>query len=282
MKVSGREVADNILNKLKEEIEKKNLKPSLAIILAGDNPSSRVYVNNKIKTAEKIGIKAKLYEFSSNQEKKCLETVSNLNRDASVYGIIVQYPLYQGWDFDEISSKVTISKDVDGFLGNSPFKGATALAVWEMIGAFAVHESFKNAKDFLKGKKVVILGKGKTAGGPTINLLKDKGISITVIDSKTENPNKIIKNAGVVISATGKKNIINGSNIKNGAYVIGVGVGKEIIDEQPRIYGDINEEEVSQKAKLYCPTIGGIGPLTIACLLRNVTEASQRSLSSRT
>ncbi|MBI2039783.1 bifunctional 5,10-methylenetetrahydrofolate dehydrogenase/5,10-methenyltetrahydrofolate cyclohydrolase [Candidatus Microgenomates bacterium] len=276
MKVSGKEVAEAILKKLEKEIKEKNLKPSLAIILAGDNPASKIYVNSKIKTAQRIGIKVELFEFSKSEMNRCLETINRLNDDPKLNGIIVQYPVYEGWDFDEISSKVTVLKDVDGFLENSPFRGATALAVWEMIGAFAKHEGFKNAEDFLEGKKIVILGKGKTAGRPTINLLKEKGIGITVIDSKTENPDEIIKNADVVISATGKKHIVNGSNIKDGAYVIGVGVGKEIIDEQSKIYGDINEEEVSKKAKLYCPTIGGIGPLTIACLLRNVVQSSAR------
>ncbi|OGE38185.1 hypothetical protein A3B45_03815 [Candidatus Daviesbacteria bacterium RIFCSPLOWO2_01_FULL_39_12] len=274
VKVSGKLVAEEILQNLQKEIEEKNLKPGLAIILAGDNPASRVYVNNKVKTAQSIGIQANLYEFSPNELDKCLETLNQLNNDNNVHGIIIQYPLYQGWDFDEISSKVPIAKDVDGFLENSPFRGATALAVWEMIGAFAKHEGFFSTEDFLQSKKIVVLGKGRTAGGPTIKMLKGKGLEVTVIDSKTENPDEITKNADVIISATGKKNIINGSNIKKGSYVIGVGVGKEIIDGQPKIYGDIKEEEVAKTAKLYCPTIGGIGPLTIACLLRNVVESA--------
>lgn len=276
MKISGKEIADAILKKLQIKIQKEKLKPFLAIILAGDNPASRVYVNNKLKAAEKIGINAKLLEFSKDEENKCIETVEKLNQDKSIHGIIVQYPVFEGWDFEKVSSKVIPGKDVDGFGENSPFLGATALGVWEMIGAFAKHEGFKNVEDFLEGKKVVILGKGRTAGGPTIKMLKGKGVVVSVIDSKTQDPDKIIKEADVVISATGRKNIINGSNIKRGAYVIGVGVGKEIIDGQPKIYGDINEEEVSKKAKLYCPTIGGIGPLTIACLLRNVVQSSAR------
>ena len=108
--------------------------------------------------------------------------------------------------------------------------------------------------------------------------MQDEKVIFSLIDSKTENPDQIIKQADVVISATGKKNIISGDKIKNDCYVIGVGVGKETIDQEEKIYGDINEEEISQKAKLYCPTIGGIGPLTIACLLRNVVEAAKNKL----
>lgn len=278
MKVSGKEIAQAILEKLQQEIKKEKLKPSLAIILAGNNPASRIYVKNKIKTAEKIGVEAKLYEFSENEYDKCLGSIDKLNNDSKIHGIIVQYPVYDSWNFDELVLKVNPKKDVDGFLKDSPFRGATALGVWEMIGAFAKIEGFADATDFLKDKKVVLLGKGKTAGGPIRDLLQDEKVIFSLIDSKTENPDEIIKQADVLISATGKKNIISGNKIKNGCYVIGVGVGKETIDQEEKIYGDINEEEISQKAKLYCPTIGGIGPLTIACLLRNVVEAAKSRL----
>lgn len=277
MKISGKVIAEEILKKLQLKIKKENSKPSLAIILAGDNPASRIYVNNKLKTAQKYGIHAQLFEFKKNEKDLALQKIDKLNKDKKITGIIIQFPVYEGWNFDEISQKVSPEKDVDGFLINSPFSPATALGVWEMLGGFAKHEGFRKVEDFLKGKKIVVLGKGRTAGGPTLRLLRGKGFNITMMDSKTEDPDKIIKKADVVISATGRKNIINGSNIKKGAYVIGVGVGKEIIDGQPKIYGDINEEEVSKKAKLYCPTIGGIGPLTIACLLRNVVESASRS-----
>lgn len=272
MKVSGKEVAEEILKKLEKEIKYKNLKPKLAIILAGSSPASRLYVINKLNSSQRVGIDSKLFEFSNKENDKVLQTIKKLNKDKRVHGIIVQYPVYENLNFDDFAQIIDPQKDVDGFLENSPYFGATALGVWEMLSAFAKHEGFKNVKNFLAGKNIVLLGKGKTAGGPTRDLLKDEGIEFILIDSKTENPNQIIKNADVVISATGKKNIINGSNIKKGAYVIGVGVGKE----GGQIYGDINEKEISKKAKLYCPTIGGIGPLTVACLLRNVVKSSLR------
>jgi len=269
-KVSGREVADAILEKLEKEIKKKNLKPKLAIILAGSDPSSRIYVKNKIKKALQTGIDAKLFEFSKNQFNKCFQTIKKLNTDKKTHGIIVQYPVYESWDFDSLVQKINPQKDVDGFLEASPFMGATALAVWEMLTAFAKKEGFYKTENFLRNKKIVILGKGKTAGRPTIELLKEKGIELSIIDSKTPNPNKITKKADVVISATGIKHIINSKNIKKGSFVIGVGVGKD----NDKIYGDIDEEEVAKIAKLYCPTIGGIGPLTIVCLLRNVVKSA--------
>lgn len=275
MKVSGKEVADAISKKLQEEIKSLTVKPSLAIILAGDNPASRIYVNNKIKRAAEIGVDAQLYEFSKDQFDNCLKTIQKLNEDEKIHGIIIQFPVYEGWNFDELITKISPQKDVDGFLPDSPFSGATALGVWEMLTAFARLSGFTKTEDFLKGRSVALLGKGKTAGGPVRDLLTEKKVQFSLIDSKTENPDEIIKNADVVISATGRKHIITGDKIKKGSYVIGVGVGKELIDEEEKIFGDIEEGSVSKKAKFYCPTIGGIGPLTIVCLLRNVIKSAK-------
>lgn len=280
MKVSGKAVADAISKKLQKQVSKLEVKPTLAIILAGDNPASRIYVNNKIKRAEQLGIKIQLLEFSRNQFNDCLMAIQKLNEDKKVNGIIIQYPTYEGWNFNDLISKIDPEKDVDGFRSDSPHSGATALAVWEMLTAFGLLEGFKKTGDFLKGKKIVILGRGKTAGGPTRELLESRGFEVLIITRDTPNPTPKIKNADIIISATGQKNIINSSNVKKGAYVVGVGVGREIIDGKSKIYGDINEEEISKIAKLYCPTIGGIGPLTIVSLLENVVESAYRSLSS--
>ncbi len=275
MKVSGKDVAEAILKKLEEKIKKENLKPGLAIILAGDDPSSRIYVNNKIKTAEQVGVEAKFYEFSKDEKIKALRKIQRLNNDSSVHGIIVQYPVYKGWNFEEFENVIDPQKDVDGFRADSPFSGATALGVWEMLTAFAFLEGHKKTEDFLRNKKIVVLGKGKAAGGPITKLLKERGFEVTSVVKETENPTSIIRSGDIVISATGVKHIVNKSNLKKGSYVVGVGVGKEIVDDKPKIFGDIKEDEVSQIAKLYCPTIGGIGPLTIASLLKNVVTAAE-------
>lgn len=277
MKVSGKEVAEAILRKLEKEIEDKNLHPGLAIILANNNPASRIYVNNKIKTAKRIGINAKLYEFSEDEQEKVLKTIQRLNKDSSVHGIIIQYPAYDSWNFSKLEQNINLQKDVDGFLPNSPYNGATALAVWEMLTAFSMLEGFKKTEDFLKGKKIVLIGKGKAAGGPTFKLLEKKRFKVNVVVKETKTPTPIIKKGDVVISATGVKNIVNKSNLKKGSYVVGVGVGKEVVKGKQRIYGDIKEEDVAKIAKLYCPTIGGIGPLTIVSLLKNVVESAKRS-----
>ncbi len=276
MKVSGKEVADSILNSLQKTIQENSLNPDLAIILAGNDPASRLYVDRKIQAAQKIGVKIEFAEFRESQLEECKQAIRKMDRDRKVHGIIIQYPLFESWDFEPLMSLMSPQKDVDGFLPNSHFRGATALGVWEMLKAFAEIESFSSAEDFLKEKKVVLLGKGKTAGGPIRDVLQDKKILFNLIDSKTENADELIGHADVIISATGKKHIITGDKIKGGSYVIGVGVGKELVDDKTKIFGDIEEESISQKAKLYCPTIGGIGPLTIACLLRNVVESAKK------
>lgn len=275
MKVSGKEVAEAILKKLEREIKDKNLHPSLAIILANNNPASRIYIKHKIKTAQKTGIGVKLYEFSKDEQEKVLEIIKRLNEDPTVHGIIIQYPVYEGWNFEEFEREINPQKDVDGFLPNSPYSGATALGVWEMLTAFSLIEGFKTTEDFLKDKKIVVIGKGKAAGAPTVKLLEGKGFKVESVVKETKNPTSIIKDGDIVISATGVKNIVNKSNLKKGAYVIGVGMGKEKVDGEEKTYGDIKEDEVSEIAKLYCPTIGGIGPLTIVSLLKNVVSSAK-------
>ncbi len=275
MKVSGRDVADKLLAKLKDEISKEKLSPYLAIILAGDDPSSRIYVNNKIKAAERIGARAELFEFGPNQAKACFDKIRSLNADPAVHGIIVQYPVYPEWNFDEYALAIDPSKDVDGFEEGSPFTEATALAVWEMLSEFAQIEGFERTEIFLVGKKIVVIGRGRTAGAPTAKLLEKKGFGVEVVHSDTPDPNQIIKSADVVIGATGVKYLLNKSNLKSGCYVIGVGMSKEEVDGKSKIVGDVHEEEVAQVAKLYSATLGGIGPLTIASLLKNVVESSR-------
>lgn len=275
-KISGKDVAEAILKKLEEEIKTRNLRPKLAVILAGSDPSSRIYVNNKLKAAERIGVKADLFEFSKDEKEECLKNIKKLNADPETNGIIVQHPIFKDWNFDEFISMISPQKDVDGFRDDSKFSGATALAVWEMLTAFALKMKFKNTENFLKNKKIVLVGKGKAAGGPTLKLLSEKGFEVSVVDKNTKNPKPIIKTGDIVISATGVKNIINKSNLKKGSFVVAVGVGKEEVDGKMKIFGDINEEEVSKIAKLYCPTIGGIGPLTIVSLLKNVVESAKK------
>ncbi len=273
MKISGKPIAESIISTIQNTIKEKNLKPHLVIINAGSDPNSQAYIKHKKTAAEKAGIRFTEYIFSETEEKKCIKTIEKLNTDKSVHGIIAQLPLHKGWNRDTFIQTIADSKDVDGFKDDSPFFGATACGVWEMLAAFAKEEHFSSTEAFLKNKRIAVVGKGITAGKPTANLLTEKGFPPTVIDSKTHNSDEILRNADVIVSASGKKHIIHEGNIKEGSYIIGIGVGREIVNGEQKVFGDI-DPDIENKAKLYCPTIGGIGPLTIACLLRNVLDAS--------
>ncbi|MDQ3099434.1 MAG: bifunctional 5,10-methylenetetrahydrofolate dehydrogenase/5,10-methenyltetrahydrofolate cyclohydrolase [bacterium] len=277
MIVSGKPIAQKILSEIQKEITEKKLHPHLSIILASNNDASRMYIKHKTIIGDEIGVKVSTFEFEESVPAQCIETIIALNKDILVNGIIVQLPLYPGWISDDYVTAVSPEKDVDGFLPGSPFIPATAEGTWEMLQEFARIEGFESAESFLKDKTIVVLGKGKTAGKPVRDLLEKKGFPSQLIDSKTDTPDRIIKTGDIVISATGKKHIINETNIKSGAYVIGIGVGREKIDGKTKTYGDVDEKSIEQIAKLICPTVGGIGPLTIACLLRNVYTAAQKT-----
>ncbi len=275
MIVSGKPLAQKILEEVRLKIADKKLHPNLAIILAGNHPASRTYIKHKTIIGDEIGIHVTTYEFSPADQLLCKTKINELNSDPLIQGIIVQLPLYPGWESFDLVNMIAPQKDVDGFIPGSPFIPATAEGTWEMLKEFARIET-QPVDAFLKNKSIVVLGKGKTAGKPIRDLLEKHGNASTLVDSKTLNPNDIIRRADIIISATGKKHIINAANVKEGAYVMGIGVGKEEIDGKEKTFGDVDEKGVENKAKLLCPTIGGIGPLTIACLLRNVYTASTR------
>jgi methylenetetrahydrofolate dehydrogenase (NADP+)/methenyltetrahydrofolate cyclohydrolase len=274
MKVLGRPLADSILFTIKDEVVQSNLEPHLAVILAGDHPASRIYIKHKINAAQKAGIKLTVFEFTEENRDGAIKKINSLNNDNAVHGIIVQLPLFQTWNTDQLVNAVQLEKDVDGFRTGSPYTAATAAAIWEMVSEFARLEKYSSTEQFLDNKNIVVLGKGRTAGAPFRELLSKKGFSSTLIDSKTENPNEILLKADLVISATGRKHLLTAANTKENAYIISVGVGKEVINGVEKVFGDIDEESIDQQAKLYCPTIGGIGPLTVACLLRNVVASA--------
>lgn len=274
MIVSGKPIAQRILDEIQKEIAHTKTNPHLAIVLAGDNPSSRMYIKHKTIIGDQIGIKVSTFEFDQAGKDQCKKTIDSLNNDILTHGIIIQLPLYPEWNADDFIKQVYPQKDVDGFLSESPFTPATAEGIWEMLKEFSAIEKCLSVEDFLNNKKIVILGKGKTAGKPIRDLLTAKDIPSELIDSQTTNPNQIISSGDIIISATGNKNIINASNIKDGAYIIGVGVNKEKVNGATKTYGDIDENSIINKAKLICPTLGGIGPLTIACLFRNVLKAA--------
>ncbi len=276
MKIDGREIAQNILSNLKRRVEtlkKKGITPHLVIILVGHDPASEAYVKQKAQKGEAIGIKVtvKNYQLSTTNY-QLLEAIKQFNNDSNVHGIIVQQPLPPQIDVSAIINAVDPQKDVDGFHPQTKFPMPLAVAVLKILEEV----SFSNTSTFIKwlgGKKIVIIGKGETGGGPIIKRLKELGIKTIVIDSKTPNPHELTKTADIIISSVGKPNIVKESAIKNGVILISVGLHK---GEDGKLHGDYEEEEIADIAGFYTPTPGGVGPVNVACLLENLVTATEK------
>ncbi|OGH06272.1 MAG: hypothetical protein A2W22_02680 [Candidatus Levybacteria bacterium RBG_16_35_11] len=266
MKINGVKFAQRILDELKEEIKKRNLSPKLAIILMGDNPISQSYVKKKEKKAKEIGIKTIIIRLASSTSKNILRSrIEKLNSDKFVHGIIIQRPLPSQITENFVTNIIIKEKDVDGFREDSSFESPMSQAVYEILNSIG-------ALSLLKRKKTTIIGKGETGGKPILKFLKEKGIRHSVIDSKTKNPQKIIQESDIIISAVGKP-VINAKDLKKGVILIGVGMYK---NEKGELSADYNQKEVEKVASFYTPVPGGVGPLTVAMLLKNVVKAAQK------
>lgn len=275
MIINGREISFEILEDLKQRVEKlkaKNVFPHLYIILISDDASSASYVKQKMLRANDIGVKITLdRENPQISTEKLLEKISSLNKDNLVHGIIVQRPMPKTLDEEKIANSIAPQKDVDGFNPDSKFKIPVALAVLKLLE----NTHPKNFNDWLIQQKICVIGKGITAGKPIINYLQKLGIKPLIIDSKTSNRDEILKNSDIIISAVGKPDVFKSLEIKNNAVLIGVGLHKE---EDGKFHGDFNEEEINNIASFYSPTPGGVGPLNVSMLLKNLVKASENKL----
>jgi methylenetetrahydrofolate dehydrogenase (NADP+) / methenyltetrahydrofolate cyclohydrolase len=270
MKIDGKQIASEILDDLKtqvSELKKKGITPTLAIILIGDDAASHSYIKQKKLKASEIGAEIKLFHFGSTSEVELLKLITDLNNDPSIHGIIVQRPLPDSFDRDKISQSIETQKDVDGFNTESEFDAPVALGVIEILNSIGLKE--------LSSKKIVVLGKGETAGRPIIKLLDKMEISFEVIDRKTTNPDELIKNADIIISAVGRENVIKPEILNSDQVLIGLG----LFLKDGKLKGDYEEPEVEGKVKSYTPTLGGVGPVNVACLMKNLIQAaSPRSI----
>ncbi|MBI1982336.1 MAG: bifunctional 5,10-methylenetetrahydrofolate dehydrogenase/5,10-methenyltetrahydrofolate cyclohydrolase [Candidatus Levybacteria bacterium] len=278
MRVDGRAIAQSILDDLKnrrENLKKKGVTPHLVIILIGNDPASHVYVRQKELKAKEIGVKVTLVNYESritNQE--LITTIEQWNNDNNVHGIIVQRPLPKHIDSEQIAQAVDPKKDVDGFHPESKFEMPLSIAVLCILEHIfsSSKKSSHNFINWLKEKSIVIIGKGEAGGKPIINKLRTLGVQPLIIDSKTTNPEVIIKKADIIISAVGKPNIVRSEIIKKGTILISVGLYK---GGDEKLHGDYNEEKIKDIASFYTPTPGGVGPVNVACLLENLVIAAE-------
>lgn len=269
--INGKEIAENILNNIKKEVESYGVKPTLAVIIVGCNPASKVYVKNKIKKSEFLGFNSILKELPENTTKEeLLDVIKNLNEDKNVNGILLQLPLPKGLDEKDFLDEISPIKDVDGFTtynSGKLFKGEKPYAVaCTPKGIIKLLET-KNIN--LEGKLAVVIGRSNIVGKPIAALLLQKNATVIQAHSKTKNLPEILKLADVIISATGKEEFIKGDMVKEGAIIIDVGITR---NKNGKLTGDVDFESVNKKVSYITPVPGGVGPMTIASLMENTLE----------
>ncbi len=268
--IDGTKVAFKIREQIKNLIEKEKITPQLAVIQVGDNKASDVYIKNKKKACEEVGIKFELIKFNTTiSEELVINEIKRLNNDISVNGILVQLPLPVGFDEGKIINEINPVKDVDGLtyqnvgnlvLENDCLVPCTPLGVMELLNAYNVS---------LASKNVCLVGRSNLVGKPLIQLLLKANATVSVCHSKSLDIKNYTKQADVLIVAAGHPNLITKDMVKEGVVIIDVGINKE----GNVLCGDVDFEEVSKKSSLITPVPGGVGPMTVSCLLKNVVKA---------
>ena len=288
MLIDGKEISKlvykDIVNEIKIITKKIQRPPSLNIILIGDNPSSITYVNNKLKKCNEIGIRGNLIKKPKNiDEQSVLNIINEFNRDEKVDGIILQLPIPNHLNERILIEEISPLKDVDGLtatnigllsIGKPRFIPATAYGIMEIL---------KKESIISEGKNIVVIGRSNIVGKPLVALLsgKDENATVTVCHSKTINLRQHTINADVIIVAVGKPNILDGSMIKDGAIVIDVGINRVENKKNLKgfsIVGDVEFNSILKKASSITPVPGGVGPMTIAMLMKNVCEAAKLNI----
>jgi 5,10-methylene-tetrahydrofolate dehydrogenase/Methenyl tetrahydrofolate cyclohydrolase len=272
--IDGRALADKLQDELKiktQELIKKGVKPGLAVILVGDDPASQVYVRNKEKSATKAGFESNIIRLADNvSQDELLEIISDLNKDDTWHGILVQLPLPKHIDEDKVLLAIDPKKDVDGFHpinvgrlweGHPLMIPSTPAGIMEMFKAYDVD---------LSGKNAVIVGRSNIVGKPMAALLLEANATVTITHSKTKNLKSITSQADILVVAIGVGHFIKADFVKEGAVVIDVGMNR---DKAGKLIGDVDFNEVEPKASLITPVPKGVGPMTITMLLEQTYEA---------
>lgn len=268
--IDGKLIANEILEDIKEKVaslKKEGNIPHLAIILVGNNPSSEIYVKNKIKKCEEVGIETSLLRFDENVEENTLvQEINRLNNDSKVKGILLQSPLPSNLDEKKLMQLISYKKDVDGFTHEN--LGALLSNDEKIISAtpLGIIKLLESENISVASKNVVIVGRSNIVGRPLAMVLLNRDATVTIAHSKTSNLKSICRNADILIVAIGKANFITDEYVKEGSIVIDVGINR--IDG--KITGDVDFEKVKAKVSYITPVPGGVGPMTISSLLCNL------------
>lgn len=274
--ISGKIVSEQVKNRVKAEAEKlkeQGVNIGLAVVIVGNDPASRVYVNSKKKACEYVGFTSYEYALDENiTQQELLDLVEVLNNDRKVNGILVQLPLPKHIDENAIINAISPEKDVDAFhpfnvgkimIGDFAFLPCTPAGVMELIDSTGVE---------IAGKSCVVIGRSNIVGKPMAMLLLHRSGTVTICHSKTQNLKEICKNADILVASVGKPNFVTADMVKEGAVVIDVGINRL---ENGKLCGDVKFDEVSEKAGWITPVPGGVGPMTIAMLMQNTLTAGK-------
>ena len=275
--IDGKELAKKIRANLKiecEELKKKNINSKLAVIMVGEDPASKVYVRNKSRACEDVGIEYEEYLLDVNTtQKELIELIEKLNNDKTVNGILLQSPIPSNLDINEAFRTISPEKDVDGFNPVNVGKLVLNQDTFVSCTPYGIMKMFEEYNIDLTGKNVVILGRSNIVGKPLIHCCLNKNATVTSCHSKTQNLAQKAKEADILISAIGKANFVTADMVKDGAVVIDVGINRL---DNGKITGDVDFESVKEKASYITPVPGGVGPMTIAMLMNNVIKATRR------
>lgn len=274
--IDGKELAKNIREGLKAEVKElksADINPKLAVIMVGDDKASKVYVKNKSKACEDVGIEYEEYLLPEKTKmQELLELIDKLNNDETVHGILVQSPLPKGLDANEAFKAISPKKDVDGFnpvnvgklsLNQDCFVSCTPYGIIKMLEAYNIP---------IEGAHAVIIGRSNIVGKPLAKCLLNKNATVTVCHSKTKNLKEMTKQADILIAAIGKAKFITADMVKEGAAVIDVGINRT----ENGLVGDTDFDNIKEKASFITPVPGGVGPMTIAMLMTNVIKAAKQ------
>ncbi|MFM7498668.1 MAG: bifunctional 5,10-methylenetetrahydrofolate dehydrogenase/5,10-methenyltetrahydrofolate cyclohydrolase [Candidatus Fonsibacter sp.] len=278
MIIDGKKFARKLKFKLKKEIQsikkKTRLTPGLTVILIGSHAPSEIYVRNKAISAKEVGINSKVLRFKNSiSETKLISVIRKLNKDKKVHGILVQLPLPNHIHGHKIIEEIDPRKDVDGFhpinVGNLS-SGKDSLISCTPLGCYLM---IKSIRKNLSGLNALMIGRSNLNGKPMVQLLLKEDCTVTIGHSKTKNLKELCKKADIVVVAVGRANLVKGDWIKKGAIVIDVGINRVKKKNGYKIIGDVEFKSVVKKAKAITPVPGGVGPVTIACLLNNTLKA---------
>ncbi|HBE13078.1 MAG TPA: bifunctional methylenetetrahydrofolate dehydrogenase/methenyltetrahydrofolate cyclohydrolase FolD [Clostridiales bacterium] len=278
MIMDGKATAQRIRNEIKDAVEQRKAKglavPGLAVILVGEDPASQVYVRNKQKACEEVGFYSEKHTLSAQTTKEeLLSLIKTLNNQENIHGILVQLPLPQesGLSEEDVIQTISPDKDVDAFgygnvgkimVGNASFLPCTPAGVMELLKTYGIDPA---------GKEAVVVGRSNIVGKPQALLLLAANATVTIAHSKTKNLADVTRRADILVAAVGKEKLITGDMVKEGAVVMDVGMNR---GEDGKLCGDVDFDAVSLKASYMTPVPGGVGPMTIAMLLKNTLVAA--------